>query len=263
MPTTKTNGQNHDSFITSENNFIPMKISLSIFAQLFFLITFSYAANAGDIYAEYKMTGMGSAPIISKIYGKNGNMRTEVNMNMGGKQFTTFTLMLKSNPNVYLIFNSLNKTYTEAKMSSGVATKEVAIKLLGNEKIGIYNCTHVRMTADGKSWDAWYTKDLPSFNFPVNGNSEFSSLKVINDLKSKGITGMLAKIVFQPPNVKEKGITMELLKFENKILNSSLFTIPIGYKKSTVNFDPEKMKTMTAEQKKEMIMKMMKEQSKH
>lgn len=240
-----------------------MKTSLLFFVNLILTLAFSSALNAADIYAEYKMTGVRSTPIISKMYSKNGNMRAEMNMNIGGRNINTTTLTLKSNPNVTLVFNSLNKTYTETKIRLTTIPKEVAIKVLGNEKVGNYSCTRVRMTADGKSWDVWYTKDLPSFNFPVSGNNLLGSQKVINDLKSKGITGMPAKIVFQTSGNNSKAITMELVKFESKTLDASLFAIPAGYKKSSVTFDPEKMKNMTLEQKKEMMMKMMKEQSKH
>jgi hypothetical protein len=239
-----------------------MKASLLFLTNLFFLLLSSSAIQAGDIYAEYKMTGVTNTPLISKMYGKNGNIRTEVNMSMAGQQMTTTTLMLKSNPNAAIVFNSMSKTYTETKVSGNSAPKSVSIKVLGTEKVGIYNCTHVKMTSDGKSWDAWFTKDLPALNFPISGNNELSSQKVINELKSKGITGMMAKVVFQAPGAGTKAITMQLVKYETKTLNASLFTIPAGYKKSSVSFDPEKMKTMTMEQKKEMMMKMMKEQMK-
>jgi hypothetical protein len=239
-----------------------MRASLLFFTNLIFLLVFSFGANAADIYAEYQMSGMSSTPMISKMYSKNGNMRTEVNMSMAGQQMTTTTLMLKSNPNVSLVFNSMSKTYTETKINSTAAPKNVTIKVLGTEKVGNYNCTHVKMSSDGKSWDVWYTKDLPSFNFPMSGNSELSSQKVINDLKSKGISGMMVKMVFQIPGANAKAITMQLVKYEAKTLDAALFTIPAGYTKNTASFDPEKMKNMTPEQRKEMIMKMMKEKMK-
>jgi hypothetical protein len=237
-----------------------MKFSLLFLTNLLFLFIFAPAAHSTDIYAEYQMTGISSTPIISKMYGKNGNMRTETNMNVGGRQMSTTTLMLKSNPNVAYVFNSLTKTYTEAKINPKATVKEVSIKVLGTEKVGNYNCTHVKMTSDGKSWDAWFTKELPSFSFPISGNNELGSQKVMNELKSKGITGMMVKVVFLTPGAKTKGITMQLVKYETKPLNADLFTLPAGYKKSSVTIDPEKMKNMTLEQKKELMMKMMKEQ---
>lgn len=240
-----------------------MKAPLFFLTSLFFLLVFSSTASSADIYAEYQMTGVIGTPIISKMYGKNGNMRTETNMTVGGRQMTTTTLMLKSNSNVVYGFNSLTKTYTEAKINSKASIKDVTIKILGNEKVGNYNCTHVKMTSNGKSWDAWFAKELPSFNFPISGNSELGNQKLMNELKSKGISGMMVKVVFLTPGAKSKAITMQLVKYETKMLNASLFTLPAGYKKSSVTFDPEKMKNMTLEQKREMMMKMMKERSNH
>lgn len=240
-----------------------MKISTSFLASLFFVLIFSNTVIAADFYAEYEITGLGVKNVINKIYSKNGNVRTDVNMNIAGQQITNISLMLKSNPGVIIIFNSMNNTYTESKTTKDVAIKDFTIKVMGTEKIGKYNCNHVRMTSDGKSWDAWYTKDLPSINFPVSGNNTMSNEKFITELKSKGISGMPVKIVFYKPGTSTPGITMLLNRYEPKAINSALFAIPAGYKKSAVNFDANKMKNMTNEQKKEMMMKMMKEQMKH
>ncbi|RZL62330.1 MAG: DUF4412 domain-containing protein, partial [Pedobacter sp.] len=125
-----------------------------------------------------------------------------------------------------------------------------------------YNCTHVKMSSNGQSWDIWFAKDLPAISFPLSGQDAAATQKMIAQLKSKGITGMPAKMTFVKPGTKTATMTMLLSKFEQKKLDASLFKIPAGYKKSAVSFDAEKMKTMTAEQKKEMIMKMMKEQMK-
>ena len=238
-----------------------MKASLLFLSNLLVTLFFSSAIHAADSYAEYKMTGVNNTTVISKMYSKDGNMRAEVYMKMGERQFTTTSLMLKRNPNVAFVFNSLTKTYTEAKIAPNEAIKDITIKVLGIEKIGTYNCTHVKMTSDGKSWDAWFSKDLPSINYPIGGNNELNNQKVINELKSKGVTGMLVKMVMQSPLANAKAITMELVKYESKTLDASLFSMPVGYKKSSIVIDPGKMKNMTTEQKKEMIMKMMKEKS--
>lgn len=239
-----------------------MKTSILFLANLLVLSFFANTAFAGDIYAEYKMTGMGNKPILTKMYSKNGDLRTEANIDMGGQKMTTTSLMLKSKPNVTLVFNSLNKTYTEVKNTSNATIKDFDIKVIGNEKVGNYNCTHVKMSSNGQSWDMWYTKDLPAISFPMSGQDAVATKKMIEQLKSKGITGMPVKIAFVKSGTTTATMTMLLSKFEQKTLDASLFKIPAGYTKSSVSFDAEKMKTMTAEQKKEMIMKMMKEQMK-
>lgn len=239
-----------------------MKASILFLANLFCFAIFANTAFAGDIYAEYKMTGIGKNAIITKMYSKNGDLRTEADIDMGGQKMTTTSLMLKSKPNITLVFNSMNKTYTEIKNTAATSIKDFDIKVIGTEKVGNYNCTHVKMSSNGQSWDMWYTKDLPSISFPISGQNAASTQKMIAQLKSKGITGMPVKMSFVKPGAKAAGMTMLLTKFEQKSLNASLFTIPAGYKKNSVSFDAEKMKTMTPQQKKEMIMKMMKEQMK-
>lgn len=239
-----------------------MKTSILLLATLFCFAIFANAAFAGDIYAEYKMTGVGGKPIITKMYSKNGDLRTEANIDMGGQKMTTTTLMLKSKPNVTLVFNSMSKNYTEAKITSNTAVKDFDIKVIGTEKIGNYNCNHVKMSANGQSWDMWYAKDLPTISFPISGQNAAATQKMMAQLKNKGITGMPVKMTFVKPGTKTAAMTMLLTKFEQKTLNASLFTIPTGYKKNSVSFDAEKMKNMTPQQRKEIIMKMMKEQTK-
>jgi hypothetical protein len=239
-----------------------MKTSILFLANLLFLSFFASTSFAGDIYAEYKMTGVGGKPITTKMYSKNGDLRTEANVEMGGQKMTTTTLMLKSKPNVTLVFNYMSKTYTETKNASGVAVKNFDIKVIGSEKVGNYNCTHVKMSANGQSWDMWYAKDLPAINFPLSGQDAAATQKMIAQLKNKGITGMPVKITFAQPGNTSAAVTMLLSKFEQKNLSASLFTIPAGYKKNSMSFDAEKMKTMSPQQRKEMVMKMMKEQMK-
>lgn len=240
-----------------------MRLSISFLASLFFILISIDTVNAADVYAEYKITGMGAKGMINKMYSKNGNVRTDVNMNIAGQQITNTSLMLKSNPGVIIIFNSMNKTYSETKITKDATIKNFNIKVLGTEKVGKYNCTHVRMSSEGQSWDTWYTKDLPSINFPVNGNNAMGSEKLIAELKSKGVSGMPVKIAFLKPGTSTPSITMLLINYESKTVNQALFAIPTGYRKSSVNLDADKIKNMTSEQKKEMMTKMMKEQMKH
>jgi len=239
-----------------------MKTSILFLASLLCLSFFTNTTFAGDVYVEYKMTGIGNKPITSKLYSKDGNLRSEVYMDMGGKKIITNTLTLKSKPDVTLVFNSMNKTYTEVKSIASGTIKDFDIKVIGTEKVGNYTCTHVKMSANGQSWDMWYAKDLPTISFPISGQNAAATQKMMAQLKSKGITGMPVKMTFVKPGTKTAAMTMLLTKFEQKTLNASLFTIPTGYKKNSVSFDAEKMKNMTPQQRKEIIMKMMKEQTK-
>ena len=84
----------------------------SITPLAFIILLSFYSINlfAGDIYAEYKMKGIGDKLTISKLYFKNGDMRSEVNMNIAGRQMTSVTLNLKSNTEFTIAYNSNSKT---------------------------------------------------------------------------------------------------------------------------------------------------------
>ncbi len=211
---------------------------------------------AGDTYAEYKMTRGENQISISKIYLKDGNRRTETNLHTGTKEYTTTTLNLTSNPDVSLVFNSLSKTYTEVKKESPKTdTNNYTLTVIGNEKIGTYNCEHVRMTSNNNSWDMWLTKDIANFDFSPNNDAVTSKMKTL--MKSKSIEGFPVKMAFLKPGTTIVTMTMELIKYESTTLADSLFTIPEGYTKNTVTLDPEKMKTMGDKEKLELIKKMM------
>lgn len=233
-------------------------ILLVTVALLSFFASYSFAA---DIYAEYTITGVGNKPMLSKMYSRNGDLRTEVAMDIAGSKMNTITLMLKSKPNVMLVFNSATNTYTEVTGKATAKTKNIDVKIIGNEKVGNYNCTRVKMSAEGKSWDLWYTKDLPAIEFPITGNDATVSKKLVAELKSKGISGMPVKVALLKPNSTIATMTMLLTKFEQKTLSSSLFTIPKGYTKNNMAFDASKMKEMTSKERNELIKKMMKAQS--
>lgn len=225
------------------------------------LLSFTFCSTdlrAGDVYAEYKMNGVGGKTYTSGMYYKNGDMRTEVKMDVSGKEMTSVTLYLKSNPDVSIVYNNQTTTYTEAKRNkSSSKSGEISITVLGSEKIGTYNCKHVRMSTDSSYWDMWVTKDLPYFDFRFQNDDEAANKKIMELMKSKSADGVPVKMVFFKAKTEIPAMTMELVKYETKDLDASLFKIPEGYTKNTVQFDAEKMKSMTPEERQEMIRKMM------
>ncbi len=236
-----------------------MKILLLFKTFLVFFLLTIRVSGAADIYAEYTMSGFGGKTYISKMFGKNGDLRTEAEMDFGGRKMKTVTLMLRSKPDVAIVYNSMSTTYTETKRTSS-GTSDFSVTVIGNEKVGQYNCTHVRMSSSGSNWDMWYTKDLAGLNFPVDGDPA-ASRQMMEKLNSKGISGMLVKLVFFKQGTTTPGMTMLMTRYEAKPLDAALFAIPAGYTKSSLGtIDPEKMKTMTPEERKEMLMKMMQEQ---
>src|SRR3954469_18366391 len=98
-----------------------------------FLILTLHSINtlAGDVYAEYKMNGAGGRTFKSGMYFKDGDMRTDVKMDIAGKEMTTVTLYLKSNPDVILSYNNHSKTYTEIKkQKSSAKQNDISISVI-------------------------------------------------------------------------------------------------------------------------------------
>ena len=77
---------------------------------LLLVATIQFSVHAADVYAEYKMTGLGDKIYTSKLFSKNGDVRSEVNMNIAGKEMMTASLNLKGKPAITIVFNSMNIT---------------------------------------------------------------------------------------------------------------------------------------------------------
>ena len=231
---------------------------------LLLVATIQFSVHAADVYAEYKMTGLGDKIYTSKLFSKNGDVRSEVNMNIAGKEMMTASLNLKGKPAITIVFNSMNKTYSEVKHSTEATGKapDFTMEVVGEEKIESYNCTHLRMKSNDKSWDMWLCKNLPSINFSYDAADATNNSKIVDLLKSKNVKGLPVKVVFYKADGKTPTMTMLLTKYEAKELAASLFSVPTDYTKSTVDFDPAKMKNMSAEERKAMLLKMMEQYKK-
>jgi hypothetical protein len=234
---------------------------------LLFVLSFSLLKNstASDIYAEYKMTGIGDKVFTSKMFVKDGNMRSEVDMNIAGKEMNMVSLHLASKPEVTIMLNSMTKTYSEVKLSGATKSEadDFSIDVIGEEKVEQYNCTHVRMKSKGNAWDVWLCKDLPNIDFTYEKDDAATNNKIVELMKSKNLKGMPVKMVFYKTGTNTPAMTMLLTKYEARDLDAALFTIPTDYTKNEMDFDPAKMKNMSPEERKAMMQKMMEQYKKH
>jgi hypothetical protein len=224
-----------------------MRIKSLIAILLFCLVVKS--ATAQDIYAHYTTKDPKGRAIDTKMYAKNGDARMELIIDMAGMKMTTASLVLKKNPNEIIILNSLAKSYTnKAKPKKKPSTKNYTITVIGKEKIGAYNCTHVRVKSDDKLYDTWFTKDLPTLNLPIENNQANVDKLLTDKLGLQGISGLMVKTVYFNPGSTVPKLTMKLIKYETKPLSTALFTIPSDYKESKgnpyQNLSPEKKNEM-------------------
>ncbi len=239
--------------------------------KIFFLTLFlnSYLgwAQPGQ-YLEYTMSMAGNdngyqiSGTIS-MYNQDGNNRTESNFNLPGMDgFKQAHLTLKSNPDVIITLIDSEKKYIETPISkSEKGAKVEIISVEGNEKVGKYNCTHIKIKQDGMINDMWISKDVPGYSSIYVRSAYLTTDDLYSALKLKNIDGFPVKMVVSD---KEAGnVIMMLTKAEQKTLDINLFVIPKGYTKHSVMTpsgmpDSEKIKNMTEEERQKYIEEMMK-----
>ncbi|MEJ5993424.1 DUF4412 domain-containing protein [Pedobacter sp. Du54] len=221
----------------------------ALLISLFFVCTLAKNSTAEDRYAYYSTKDQSGRAIDIKMYAKNGDARMELITDMAGMNITITSLVLKKNPDEIITLNSFSKSYSKrVKPKMKPTTKSYTITIVGKEKVGIYNCTRVRIKSDDKSFDTWYTKDLPTLHLPIETNQANLDKKLIDELERKGISGMMVKTVYFNPGTTTPKLTMQLMKYETKPLSASLFTVPADYKETKgnpyTNISPEKKKEM-------------------
>lgn len=231
-----------------------MKRNLTFLISLVLVCILSTPAISKDTYIEYSMKDPNGRTINTNLYLKNGDKRMDLVIAMKSMKVTTSSLFLKNKPDVIIILNSLVKSYTKRVTPKKKPNLETyTITVIGKEKVGTYNCTRVRIKSKDKSWDMWYTKDLPALNLPFENNEANINKKLADELEQKGISGMMVKTVYFNPGTTQPKLTMELTKYESKPLSASLFKIPSDYTESKGN----PYQNMSPEKKKEMMKQMM------
>jgi hypothetical protein len=183
------------------------------------------------MYLEYKMSGTMVAT--NKIYtSASAGMRMEMEMEMPQMGKMQNIIIMPKGKNTMYMLNPKTKTYMESPTNINPKAINAAfnIQVVGNEKVGGYNCVHLKVTnGDKQITDMWTTKDIAGYETMMalaKGNDTFGSEKVYAQLKSKGVDGMLVKTVI---NIGKKPMVNELVKAENRSNPASLFALPTGY----------------------------------
>jgi hypothetical protein len=237
-----------------------MKKTLSLIVSLIWLAQTTYSQNS--FYMEYQMSfgaGKETMNTTNKIWQSYLGSRMENEMNIPGLGLKkTVMLMLNSHPDVIISLNEEGKSYTEILKQQSADDKNLdfTIEIIGNEKIGIYNCTHAKIKSKDNVMDVWMTKDIEGYkDFKNNSWISNQAKGMEKAFKSPELEGIVVR--FKDTSRKE-GITMELIKFEKGNYPATMFQIPAGYVKG-MSFDPSKMQNMNDEERQKMIEQMMKE----
>jgi glycerophosphoryl diester phosphodiesterase len=205
-----------------------MKLVISILA----VILFCTKIIAQDMYLEYKMSGPMNAN--NKIYtSSTSGIRMEMEMNLPQVGKMTTVMLMPKGKNTMITYNMTSKTYTESSTDlKKTAAEDVKFVLVGKEKVGGYNCTHVKMTMANKMvTDMWTTKDIAGYQ--VMETLSKASDKVVSDkiyaqLKSQGADGIMVKTEM---TIGQNKMVNQLVKAEKRTNPASLYVLPAGYTK--------------------------------
>lgn len=207
--------------------------------KLFIILTIIFSKNAfaQDMYLEYKMSGIRPGmETTSKMYvSSSAGVRTEADMEMPkmGKM-STVTIMPKGKNTVYT-YNSMSKSYYETSTTADPnMAADMKFELVGKEKVGPYNCTHIKMLLGNKlASDMWITKDIPGYEVMetlTKSTSMFGNSKLYNQIKAAGADGLTVKMVLHLGSGKD--MTTQLVKAEKHANPASMFVVPAGYTKA-------------------------------
>jgi hypothetical protein len=231
---------------------------------LCFLSLIQLVKSQEAYYMEYTMEAGKTAEgfkVLNKTWSSKFGTRIESNMNipgMGPKK--TIMITPSANPDVFYTIDEIKKSYTETvKPKEDTDEKDITIEVVGQEKIGNYNCTHGKVKSKDMVLDIWTTKDIEGYKemqhaaLMQNKGKSFEKA-----FKSKELEGMMVRM--KNTNSKE-AFTMDLVKFEKGNFPQSMFEIPAGYTKGA-SFDPSKMKDMSPEERQKMMEELMKQYGK-
>lgn len=205
-----------------------MKILTFIFA--FFTIAFNTISQ--DMYLEYKMSGPMNAS--NKIYtSATSGIRMEMEMHLPQVGKMTTVMLMPKGKNTMITYNTTSKTYTETSTDlKKTAAEDIKFVLVGKEKVGGYNCTHVKMTMANKMVsDMWTTKDIPGYQVMESlskASENFVSDKIYTQMKSQGADGLMVKTEM---TIGKNKMVNQLVKAEKRTNPASLYVLPAGYTK--------------------------------
>ncbi|MDJ1479101.1 DUF4412 domain-containing protein [Cytophagaceae bacterium YF14B1] len=200
----------------------------------FLVIQIIHAQNG--IHLEYKMSSMQTkGKSIAKIdilpaTGTRSEM--EFVMPQLNKAMHMVMIYRKDKPNTSIQVNDQNKTYTEftRDAQNKQSSMKPTVKVIGKEKIGTYNCIHSQVNMNTTTYELWTTKDIDGYTELLNQSyfdNQGDMKNMFTELKKNNADGFMVKM----QSDSKSAMSMELIKVEEKTLDTSLFSPPADYKK--------------------------------
>ena len=213
-----------------------------------------------------------------KVWYQDGNTRSQMQMDMpsgGGPSGmpgmgNMVTLHLQSQPDKTFMLDEKNKSYFEMQKRKGReeeqnAEEDYDIKVLGQEKVNGYNCTHIKASRKSGRPDAemdwWISKEVAGYQEMKDINTrQFNTKSMYKSLAAKGVEGFPVKMI---TGGRRGEMEMELVKIEKLDMPESRFSLD-GFSKKEGNpfmpggMDPEKLKNMSQEERMKFFQEMQK-----
>jgi hypothetical protein len=217
-------------------------------------------------FVEYKITAdKNNMTGDAKTYYLNGNTKSEIQMMLPGMPAgggtDVISLSRKDVPDSIFIINEKSKTYSSmsVKDKNSNSDEGYEITVLGKEKIGNYNTTHVKVVykKTKKETEMWTSKDVSDYAFFKNiKNKYLDGGKLYEALDANGAGGFPVRMVVAETKWR---IQLDLVKAEKQSMDASIFNLD-GYTR-TAAISPmqdmrEKIKNMTPEEKQQFIEQM-------
>jgi hypothetical protein len=245
---------------------------------LFLAVSFAISAQNSSMF-EYKIISSAGATGSMKMFYSTPGSRMEMTMKMSDPKMSSFalnrtTITKKDKPLTVYTLDDKTKTYSvsETKASTTPSTdkpEDYTVKIVGKEKIGIYNCIHSIVTKGARTNEFWTSTEISEYEKynKAKGETKYmGSSAEYEALVKKGAAGFIVKTL--TTDTKGGTFTMELVTFDKKDLATSLFEIPAGYKETATtpvgvpgmpSIDVTKLQNMTPEERAKYIEDMKKQ----
>jgi Domain of unknown function (DUF4412) len=142
-------------------------------------------------------------------------------------------------PDVLFLVNDNLRTYSsidvtpKSPVAESDALGKYTIKVLGQEKLLGYACTHVILTRNKELVDAWITQAFPEVYAVLKklqaANPQFGQAAAFRALEAAGQAGLPMRCIVVRDGQR---VTTEVRKIERKTLPATTFVVPGDYQRS-------------------------------
>jgi hypothetical protein len=140
-------------------------------------------------------------------------------------------------PKTAYLLSDITKSYSSINLADAVNLPEIEkgkgkykVKILGEEKILGFVCTHITLMRDKDLIDAWVTQDMPDvyriLKMLQEANPQMGTAELFQALEETGHAGLPMRCIVIRDGQR---VTTEVKKVERKLLSASLFIIPKDY----------------------------------